>query len=69
MLNGSDEADALFEAIGLDLDPERRSVVLEAFRPIAAEIAKLRSLDLTSVYPAVVFSPTTGLPNKPKETL
>jgi hypothetical protein len=31
--------------------------VLAAFQPIAQEIAKLRSLDLTDVHPAIVFSP------------
>ena len=33
------------------------SAVLVAFQPMAQEIAKLRSLDLTDVHPAVVFSP------------
>jgi len=68
MQNATDEADELFEAIGLDLDTERRSVVLAAFRPIAVEIAKLRSLDLGDVYPAVVFSPVPGMAEEPKET-
>lgn len=68
MQNAIDETDELFEAIGLDLDAQRRSVVLAAFRPIAAEIAKLRSLDLGDVYPAVVFSPVPSVAEEPKES-
>ncbi|MCA1396004.1 MULTISPECIES: hypothetical protein [Bradyrhizobium] len=51
------ELDSLVDALGIDLDAERRAVVLAAFQPIAQEIAKLRSLDLTDIHPAVVFSP------------
>jgi hypothetical protein len=47
----------LVEALGIELEKERRSAVLAAFQPVAQEIAKLRSLDLTDVHPAVVFSP------------
>src|SRR6267378_3220641 len=39
MQNATDETDELFEAIGLDLDTERRSIVLAAFRPIDVEIS------------------------------
>ena len=53
----TDEARRLVEAIGLELSPERRAATLAAFEPVAAEIAKLRGLDLTEVHPAVVFSP------------
>jgi hypothetical protein len=49
--------DALAAAVGLELDPARRAAVVLAFADIAEEIAKLRSLDLTDVHPAVVFSP------------
>jgi hypothetical protein len=52
-----DELEMLVEALGVELDKERRAAVLAAFQPIAQEIAKLRSLDLTDVHPAVVFSP------------
>ena len=52
-----DELEQLIEALGIDLTPERRAAVLAAFKPVAEEIAKLRSLDLTDVHPAVVFSP------------
>jgi hypothetical protein len=68
MLSTTDQLDELCEAIGLNLAPERRAVVISAFRPIAAEIAKLRSLDLTTVPPAVVFSPLPGRPDAPKAT-
>ena len=52
-----DELAMLLEALGIQLEKERRFAVLAAFQPIAQEIAKLRSLDLTDVHPAVVFSP------------
>jgi len=52
-----DELEMLVEALGFELERERRAAVLAAFQPIAQEIAKLRSLDLTDVHPAVVFSP------------
>jgi hypothetical protein len=52
-----DDIDKLAEVLGIDLPPERRAAVLAAFLPVAEEIAKLRSLDLTDVHPAVVFSP------------
>ncbi|MGB0085325.1 MAG: hypothetical protein WBP94_08145 [Rhodomicrobiaceae bacterium] len=52
-----DEMEQLIQALGFDLPPERRAAVLAAFRPVAEEIAKLRSLDVTDVHPAVVFSP------------
>ena len=51
------ELEMLVEALGIQLEKERRSAVLAAFQPMAQEIAKLRSLDLTDVHPAVVFSP------------
>ena len=51
------ELEMLVEALGIELENERRSAVLAAFLPMAQEIAKLRSLDLTDVHPAVVFSP------------
>ena len=50
------EMEMLVEALGIQLAKERRSAVLAAFQPVAQEIAKLRSLDLTDVHPAVVFS-------------
>jgi hypothetical protein len=50
------ELDMLVEALGIQLEKERRSTVLTAFQPVAQEIARLRSLDLTDVHPAVVFA-------------
>jgi hypothetical protein len=52
------ETEMLLEALGIQLEKQRRAVVLAAFQPVAQEIAKLRSLDLTEIHPAVVFSPT-----------
>lgn len=52
-----DELTQLVEALGLDLPAERRAAVLAEFKPVAEEIAKLRSLDLTDTHPAVVFEP------------
>jgi hypothetical protein len=51
------ELETLVEVLGIELEEERRAVVLAAFQPVAQEIAKLRSLDLTDMHPAVVFSP------------
>jgi len=51
------ELEKLVDVLGIELEQERRVVVLAAFQPVALEIAKLRSLDLTDVHPAVVFSP------------
>lgn len=48
------------DVIGLDLPPERRAELLDAFQTIAAEIGRLRQLDLTDVHPGVVFDPTLG---------
>jgi hypothetical protein len=50
------ELEMLVAALGIELEKERRSAVLAAFQPVAQEIAKLRSLDLTDVHPAVIFS-------------
>jgi hypothetical protein len=44
------ELQILVEALGIELEKERRSAVLAAFQPVAQEIAKLRSLDLTDVH-------------------
>jgi hypothetical protein len=46
------------ELLGLDLPPERLQEVLAAYGDILAEIAKLRTLDLTDAHPAVIFEPT-----------
>ena len=57
-----DDMAKLAEALGFDFPPDRRAAILAAFMPISAEIAKLRSLDLTEVHPTVVFSPSTTNP-------
>ena len=54
------DIDALAAAIGLEFEPARRTHVIRAFTDIAKEIAILRSLDLTDVHPAVVFSPVVS---------
>ncbi len=48
------------EIIGLDVTEAQGAVLLAQYRTIAAEIAKLRALDLTDVHPAVVFDPLGG---------
>ena len=48
------------DIIGLDIPEERRTELLHAFETIAAEIRKLRALDLGDLHPAVVFDPTLG---------
>jgi uncharacterized Ntn-hydrolase superfamily protein len=47
--------EALAAAIGLDLPPDRLAAAIASFIDIAAEIAKLRALDLSDEHPAVVF--------------
>jgi hypothetical protein len=46
------------DMIGLDVTDARRAELLAAFETIAAEIRKLRTLDLDDLHPAVVFDPT-----------
>lgn len=43
---------------GTPLDSERLQAVLAAYAPILEEIARLRTLDLRDVHPAVVYEPT-----------
>lgn len=43
--------------IGLERDDARLAEVTAAFASIAAEIARLRTLDLGETHPAVVFHP------------
>lgn len=54
---GGTAPDLWANLIGLDLPAERRAELLTLFKPIAAEIAKLRAVDLTDIHPAVVFDP------------
>jgi hypothetical protein len=57
-VNDTPLLDPWTDILGVELDPERRAVVLEAFRDVLAEIRKLRALDLTDVHPCVIFEPT-----------
>ena len=50
------------DVIGLDLPESERVALLAHYCTIAAEIAKLRTLDLTDIHPAVLFDPTSGWP-------
>ena len=43
---------------GSPLSPQRLAELLAAYEPILAEIARLRTLDLRDVHPAVIFEPT-----------
>jgi len=56
--NNRDGLDAFRDILGVELDAARLQEVVDAYRDIAAEIAKLRELDLTDVHPAIVFEPT-----------
>jgi hypothetical protein len=57
-MNDTPSLDPWTDILGVELDPARRAVVLEAFRDVLAEIRKLRALDLTDVHPCVIFEPT-----------
>ena len=50
--------DPYADILGVDLPASRVNENLEAFEGIAAEIRKLRSLDLTTVHPPIVFDAT-----------
>lgn len=50
--------DPYADILGVDLPASRVKENLEAFASIAAEIRKLRSLDLTAVHPPIVFDAT-----------
>jgi hypothetical protein len=50
--------DACADILGVDFSEARLRENLDAFEAIAAEIRKLRSLDLTDVHPPIVFDPT-----------
>lgn len=43
---------------GTPLDNDRLQAVLAAYAPILEEIARLRTLDLRDVHPAVIYEPT-----------
>jgi hypothetical protein len=50
--------DPYADILGVDLPASRVKENLEAFESIAAQIRKLRSLDLTEVHPPIVFDAT-----------
>lgn len=52
--------DPFKDLLGVDFTPERLEQNLDSFRPILAEIRKLRALDLADVHPAVIFEPTAA---------
>ena len=49
--------DLVRDVLGISLEPERVEENLAAYADILQEIAKLRTLDLSDVHPAVIFSP------------
>ena len=49
--------DLVSDVLGISLEPERVEENLSAYADILQEIAKLRTLDLSNVHPAVIFSP------------
>jgi hypothetical protein len=50
--------DPYTDILGVDFSEARLHENLDAFAAIAAEIRKLRSLDLTDVHPPIVFDAT-----------
>ena len=50
----------LARVCGTSLPPERLAEVLAAYAGIFEEIAKLKTLDLADVHPAIVFEPTAA---------
>jgi hypothetical protein len=55
-------AEDLLAAMGIEVPEADREQLLAAYRGIAAEIAKLRALDLADEHPAVIFDPTGEMP-------
>ena len=54
-------AAAMLEALaGTNLGMVRLQEVCAAYAPMLEEIAKLRTLDLADVHPAVIFEPTAA---------
>lgn len=58
--------DPYADILGVDFPAPRLRENLEAFASIAAEIRKLRSLDLTAVHPPIVFDPTAVYRPRPR---
>ena len=49
--------DLVRDVLGISLEPERVEENLAAYADILQEIVKLRTLDLSDIHPAVIFSP------------
>ena len=49
--------DLVRDVLGISLEPERVEENLAAYADILQEIAKLRTLELSDVHPAGIFSP------------
>jgi hypothetical protein len=59
--------DLITDVLGISLRPERVEENLNAYADILEEIAKLRTLDLSDVHPAVIFSPIVVSKDKDNE--
>ena len=59
--------DLITDVLGISLKPERVEENLNAYADILQEIAKLRTLDLSDVHPAVIFSPIVVTKDKDHE--
>ena len=59
--------DLVRDVLGISLEPERVEENLAAYAEILQEIAKLRTLDLSDVNPAVTFSPIAAVKRKVNE--
>jgi hypothetical protein len=53
-----DKFDPYRDFFGVDDESKRLQENINAFKSIADEIRKLRSLDLTNIHPAIIFEPT-----------
>ena len=49
--------DLVRDVLGISLEPERVEENLAAYADILQEIVKLRTLNLSNIHPAVIFSP------------
>ena len=53
--------DLVRDVLGISLEPERVEENLAAYADILQEIVKLRTLDLSDIHPAVIFSPIAAV--------
>ena len=61
------DPDFIRDVLGIPLGSERVEQNLKAYADILQEISKLRTLNLSDVHPAVVFSPISKLEKSPNE--